>query len=366
MRTRLGRILLPIGWTVGVLALSALAVFALLRFDPDLRFEHPWALLLLLAMPLVLWNGAYRTLARGPRLTFSRTAALAAGPRGLGAWLWPLSPALRAVALALVAVALARPQSVSQKSKAEVEGIDIMFVMDLSNSMRAADVQPTRLAGAKAVIDDFIGRRRSDRIGAVVFGRDAYVLCPLTLDYTALRGMVAGLELGIVDGRGTAIGNGTATGLNRLRRSDAKSKVVILLTDGDSNSGNISPRQSAEFAKAHRVKIYSVLMGERGDVPVPTGRTDAFGRPEYEMAEYPVNPELLREMSRETGGEFWQVTDAQGLRNSFHQILDRLDRSKIADAGVLYAEAFPSFLAPALVLVALEVLLRFTRLRRFP
>jgi Ca-activated chloride channel family protein len=365
MRTRLGRFLLPVGWVLAVTGVAFSTVYLLLGGDFGIHFEHPWALLLLLAAPLVLWNGAYRSAARGPRLTFSRTATLAAGPRGLGVWLWPLSPALRAVALGLVAIALARPQSISQQSKAEVEGIDIMLVLDLSNSMRAADIQPTRIAGAKAVVDEFIGRRRSDRIGAVVFGRDAYTLCPLTLDYTALRGMVASLELGQLDGRGTAIGNAVATGLNRLRRSDAKSKVVILLTDGDSNSGNISPMQAAEFSKALRVKIYSVLMGERGEVPVQAG-TDLFGRPQYETAEYPVNPDLLRQMSRETGGEFWNVTDARGLRDSFHQILDRLDRSKIADAGVLFAEAFPSFLAPALVLVALEVLLRYTRLRRFP
>ena len=153
----------------------------------------------------------------------------------------------------------------------------------------------------------------------------------------------------MIDGRGTAIGNGVAVGLNRLRRSTAKSKVIILLTDGDSNSGNVSPTQAAEFAKTMDVKVYAILMGQTDEARVQQGN-DLFGRPLWDTGTFPVNPELLREMARTTGGEFYNVTDRAALERSFHAILDRLERSEIEDPGKVYGELFPAFLGPALFL----------------
>jgi Ca-activated chloride channel family protein len=199
----------------------------------------------------------------------------------------------------------------------------------------------------------------------VIFGRDAHTLLPLTTDHEALRSMIAELELGVIEGRGTAIGNGIGTALNRLRRSDAKSKVVILLTDGDSNSGNVSPLQAADFAKALGVKVYTVLMGRTDNAPVQSG-LDLFGRPLFDRGNFPVNPELLKQVAAQTGGEAFQVADRAALERSFHVILDHLERSQIEDAGRVYGELFPAFLAPALAFLLLEILLASLVQRRWP
>jgi Ca-activated chloride channel family protein len=169
----------------------------------------------------------------------------------------------------------------------------------------------------------------------------------------------------MVDGRGTAIGNAVATALNRLRHSEAKSKVIILLTDGESNSGNVSPDQAATFATTMGVKVYSVLMGKSGDAAVQQG-FGLGGMPIFDRGDYPVNPELLQHMAEETGGEYFQVTDREGLERSFHTILDRLEKSAIEDAGRVYGELFPAFLWPAVILLMLEAFGGSLLLRRWP
>ena len=235
----------------------------------------------------------------------------------------------------------------------------------MSLSMQAADIKPNRFAATKQVVDEFIQRRPNDRIGAVIFGRDAYTLLPLTTDHQALRTMESELELGLIDGRGTAIGNGIGVALNRLRKSTAKSRVVILATDGDSNSGNVSPVQAAEFARSLGVKVYTVLMGSSGEAPVQTGN-DLFGRPVFDRGNFPINPELLKKVATETGGSAFQTSDRAGLEQSFHSILDKLERSQIEDAGRTYGELFPAFTLPALALLVLELLLSALLLRRWP
>lgn len=367
MRSPLWRFVVP-PVLFGLLCVAALAACltwlgqaSVLSF----HFERPWALLLLVGAPFALFVGVYLEWRRTPHLRFSRTLDLSAIPPGPRALLWPVPPVLRAVALALLAFALSQPQSIAGREEAELEGIDIVLALDLSNSMRATDLRPNRLVAAQQVIDDFIVRRHSDRIGAVVFGREAYTLCPLTLDYAALRGLFATLEIGVLDGRGTAIGNGVGTAINRLRRSDAKSKIIILLTDGDNNSGNMSPDQAAEFAKTFRIKVYSVLMGIPPDRAQPP-QTDIFGRPVPGEERYPVRPDLLRAMSEKTGAEFFHVGDTRALQLSFHKILDQLDKSKLAEAGVLYHEAFPTFAVAALLVLLLELSMRLTFWRKFP
>jgi Ca-activated chloride channel family protein len=169
----------------------------------------------------------------------------------------------------------------------------------------------------------------------------------------------------MIEGRGTAIGNAVGVSLNRLRASKAKSRVMILLTDGDSNSGNISPDEAADFAKNLRVKLYTILMGRSDDAPVQRG-VDLFGRPLLGGANFPVNPELLKRMAQATGGEFYLATDRQGLERSFHAILDTLEKSEIEDAGAIYGELFPAFVGPAVLLLALEALLGTLLFRRWP
>jgi len=348
-----------------VLGLRALESRYQLRItDEQLRFERPWAALLLLAAPLAWFGRTWAHRVSRPRLQFSRVAALHAAK---GTWrnrLADLPSALRTIALVLLVVALAGPQSIHARDTTEVSGIEIILTLDMSLSMEAADIRPTRFEATKSVVRDFINRRPNDRIGAVVFGRDAYTLLPLTTDREALRNALRGLQLDQIDGRGTAIGNAVGVSLNRLKRSRAKSKVIILLTDGESNAGNVSPSQAAELASAMGVKIYPILMGVSDTAPVQQGR-GIFGQAIFGTANYPVNPDLLEEMASKTGGEFFLVSDREALEQSFHQILDQLEKTDIEDAGRMYTDLFPAFVAPALIFLLIE-LLCLLWLRRWP
>ena len=357
--------LLAAGFVGLVLSLRYLeSRYQLLITDEQLRFERPWAALLLLAAPMA-WVGrvGVQRLSR-PRLQFSRAAALQNPKGSWRARLANLPAALRTVALALVVVGLAGPQSIHARDTAEVSGIEIILTLDMSRSMEAADIRPTRFKATKSVVRDFINRRPNDRIGAVVFGRDAYTLLPLTTDREALRTALRGLQLDQIDGRGTAIGNAVGVSLNRLKRSRAKSKVMILLTDGESNAGNVSPSQAADLASAMEVKIYPILMGVSDTAPVQQS-TGLFGRAIFGTANYPVNPELLEEMADKTGGEFFLVSDREALEQSFHQILDELEKTDIEDAGRMYTELFPAFVGPALLFLLIELLVLLW-LRRWP
>ena len=355
-------VFLPVGYAVAYIVES---VFAVPLLTGQFRFERPWAALLLPAALLVLAARGWLTEARSPRLQVSRGLDLARLSPGWRTWLTGLPTGLRVVSVALLAAALMGPQSIHARDRTDVQGIDIVLALDCSLSMQASDIQPNRFDATKVVVDDFIRRRPNDRVGAVIFGREAYTLLPLTSDHEALRGMIDELQLGMIEGRGTAIGNAIGVSLNRLRKSDANSKVVILLTDGDSNSGNVSPDQAAEFAKTMGVKVYTVLMGQDADAQVQQG-VDFFGRPIFDRGSFPINPELLNSMATRTGGEAFRATDRQGLERSFHNILDRLERSVIEDTGRVYGELFPAFVAPALLLLLLELMISTLVLRRFP
>jgi len=331
-----------------------------------LLWARPWALLLLLAAPLAL-TAAWLERRRAPRLRFPRAAALLASP-GRWARLGFLPAALGALALALTAVALARPQGHSAgPDEIAVEGIDIVVALDLSTSMRAVDFEPrNRIHVAREVLKDFISRRTRDRIGLVVFAADAYTQAPLTLDGAVLRRLVDQLDAGQLED-GTAIGNAIATAVNRLRESDAKSKVAILITDGDNNAGQISPLEAARAAAALGVKVYCILVGKGGLVPYPAGE-DLFGQPVYRQVELPVNPELLARIAELTGGTSVSATDRASLQKGLDDVLDRLERSRLVAASAVTRreELFPRLLWPAFLAAALALLLSSTRLRPFP
>ena len=363
--------LLPIAWTILFLVPSAYAaaylvagVYEVPLEDATFQFERQWAALLFTA-PLLLLVAHYVHRQQRPRLQVSRGRTLARLRPGWRAWLSGSTIGLRVAAATLLVLALMGPQSIHARDRTEVEGIDIVLALDMSLSMQAADIQPNRFDATKQVVQDFISRRPNDRIGAVVFGRDAYTLLPLTTDKEALRGVVRELQLELIDGQGTAIGNAVGTALNRLRDSRAKSKVVILLTDGDSNAGNVSPDQAAELAATMEVKVFTILMGVSGDTRVQRG-VDLFGRPLFGTGNFPVNPELLERMSERTGGEHFQVGDRESLERSFHAILDELEKTEIEDAGRVYGELFPAFVWPAVVLLLLELLFGLALLRRWP
>jgi Ca-activated chloride channel family protein len=369
---RILRALVPLGWTLlfalpsSYLVLWAIGSVYEVPLRPEsFRFERPFALLLLPAAVLVLAARAYIQRDAAPRLLVSRGVEIARSRQGFRIWAKDSTTGLRVTAVGLMALALMGPQSIHARDRAELEGIDIVLTLDASLSMQAGDIQPNRFEATKTVVDDFIRRRPNDRMAAVIFGRDAYTLLPLTTDKEALRTMIRELELGLIDGRGTAIGNAVGTALNRLRTSNAKSKVVILLTDGDSNSGNVSPEQAAELATVMHVKVYTILMGESDQARVQRG-FGFGGRPLIDIGNFPVNPELLQSMAEQTGGEYFAVSDRQSLERSFHTILDRLEKSEIEDLGQTYGELFPAFLWPALALLALELLLGTLVFRRWP
>lgn len=368
-----------------VTALVACAAFAFpysMREDAwrEARFEHPHALWLLGVVPVVWLWGLLAEDRRTPRLRIGALAALRGGPRGLRARVRHLPVLLRSVALAFLIVALARPISVLKDEVTEEKGIDIVIVLDLSGSMRAVlDADPkdlpgqpelpkgrrqTRLDVAKLVVKDFVSRR-ADRIGVIVFGKNAYIVSPPTRDYHLLNQLVSKLTLNVIDASATAIGEGVGTAVARLRRSDAQSKVVLLLTDGDNNAGKISPDKAIELAKKEKCKVYTVQIGNEDEVEVEDG-SSAFGQPRYSRARFPVNPALLQKIAKETGGEFYMATDAKALVGSMHAVLDQLEKTRFEASVQSFEDLFHFLLVPGVVLVGLDALLRALLLRRFP
>jgi Ca-activated chloride channel family protein len=277
-------------------------------------------------------------------------------------------PVLQATALAAAVVALARPQARDAQIKdLSVEGIDIVVALDLSTSMEAGDFRPNNcLHVAKEVLAGFISSRANDRIGLVVFSGAAYTQAPLTLDYGVLKEVLRQLKTRVLED-GTAIGDALAVSLNRLRESEARSRVVVLITDGDNNAGKISPRDAAAMAKTLSIPIYTILVGKGGKVPFPAGQ-DLFGNTAWREMEIPINPQLLEEISATTGGEYYRATDRKELEEGLRKVLDSLERSKLVDGGTVQnvRELFQPLLLAAFVLFALELWLRATVLRVLP
>lgn len=355
-------------WTVPVLAwLPREARFPVL------------AVTILVVCSLVVWRMTLAADTRTPRLRISSVAPLLTGPRGLRTRLRDMPGMLRGACLALCLLALGRPQNVLRGENTDERGIDIVIVLDLSGSMKAlmdADESPahaqggqlrrlTRLDTAKEVILDFVSRRKNDRIGVVVFGRTAYILSPPTLDKSLLSTLVSKMDLGLIDGNGTAIGDAVGTAVARLRRSNARSKAVILLTDGDSNAGSIAPDYAAHLAQTQAVKVYTVQIGDGDDVEVQDG-VDLFGQPRYVRQHFPVNPELLKRMASSTGGDSFVATDKKGLTRSMHSILDKLEKTRFEAQAATMEDLFPFFVVPAVMLLAIEALVRIFLVRRFP
>ena len=330
----------------------------------------------LLAVGWVVWRMTLGGDGRVPRLALPTLAPLLVGPRGTRAKLRDLPGVLRGAAICLCILAVLRPQNVLKGENAEERGIDIVIVLDLSGSMRALMDQPaqgqagrnarlTRLETAKQVILDFVARRQNDRIGVVVFGKSAYILSPPTLDKSLLSTLVSKMELGLIDGAGTAIGDAVGTAVARLRRSDARSKAVILLTDGDSNAGSIAPEYSAHLAQTQGVRVYTVQIGNGDEVDVQNG-VDLFGQPSFQRAHFPMNPALLKKMATDTGGESFVATDRTGLEQSMHKILDHLEKTRFEQQAAQMEDLFPFLLVPGVLLLALEALVRLVLVRRFP
>ena len=325
------------------------------------RFAYPWMLLLLLLVPLAAWY-AHR---RRPRsVAFSSLDLLLGAGLEASAWKRHGTLALRLLVLTLVVLAIARPQTGRAKHTTYSEGIDIMLVLDTSGSMQAQDFEPkNRLFVAKEVVKEFIARRTQDRIGMVVFAADALTQCPLTLDHTLLSRLVDAVDFGMLDD-GTAIGVALATACNRLRGSEAKSKVIVLLTDGQNNAGMVDPTTAARVAASLGLRVYTIGVGTRGRAPIPID-DPVFGR-RLISVEVDIDETTLRRIADLTGGAYFRATDRQELVDIYHRI-DELEKSKVAsETFVEYSERFVWFILPALGLLVLELGLAETVLRESP
>ena len=356
-------------WTVPILA----------WLPPNARLMALGSVALLVSA-VVTWRMTLAADTRTPRMRLAAIAPLVTGPRGFRTRLRDLPGMLRGAALVLGILALGRPQNVLRGDESNERGIDMVVVLDLSGSMRAlmdADAPSqtrtprapaqrlTRLETAKDVLLDFVSRRKNDRIGVVVFGKAAYILSPPTLDKSLLSTLVSKMELGLIDGNGTAIGDAVGTAVARLRRSNARSKAIVLLTDGDSNAGAIAPDYAAQLAQTQGVKVFTVQIGNGDDVEVQDG-VDLFGQPRFVRQRFPVNPDLLRRIASTTGGDAFIATDKRGLEQSMHVILDKLEKTRFEAQAATMEDLFPFLVAPAVLLIALEALVRLVLVRRFP
>jgi Ca-activated chloride channel family protein len=273
--------------------------------------------------------------------------------------------ALRLLVLVLLIVAMARPRSGVTYEDISSEGIDIVLTMDVSSSMLAEDLKRgiSRLEVAKKVVADFILRRKHDRIGLVAFAAKAITRCPPTLDYRILDSQIEQLQIGSIED-GTAIGVALASSANRLRNSKAKSRVIVLLTDGMNNRGEIDPLTAARVSEAQGLKVYTIGVGTRGMAPVPV--KDAFGRTRYQQIPVEIDEKVLREIASMTGGKYYRAMDARELQNIYQQI-DTLEKTKIEVREYKrFRELFALFLFPALGVFVLELFLAGTRFRTIP
>lgn len=326
-----------------------------------MNFQNPEILWLLLVVPLLvayhLWIGR-----RSATLTVSTLGGKRA-PRTFRYWLRPIPVVLRIVAIVLFIIALARPVEEHSESETTIEGVDIVLAMDISGSMLAQDFKPDRLEASKAIAAEFVADREGDRISVVAFAGEAFTQCPLTSDRGAVQTSLSRLRSGVIDD-GTAIGNGLATAINRLRESSAKSKVVVLVTDGVNNSGQISPRMAADIARDLEVKVYTIGVGRRGQAPMPA--MDPYGNVMMVMADVEIDEDVLREIAKVTGGKYFRAENSDALTKIYEEI-DQMEKSKVQVTDYIsYEELFLSWVLWGVLLLIVELLFSRVVLNRLP
>jgi len=331
-------------------------------FNVD-QWANPEYFYLLLVIPLLVVWYWFRQRKSNPELRFSGLKAFENMPRSAKTWLVHSLFILRLLAIALLIVAIARPQEVSSRQNIEIEGIDIVLALDVSGSMLARDFTPDRLEAAKEVADDFIKRRPNDRVGLVIFSGEAFTQVPLTTDHTMISNMFKEVKSGMIED-GTAIGDGLATAVSRLKDSQAISKVIILLTDGVNNSGSVDPRSAAEIAKMFGIRVYTIGVGSMGTAPYPV--QDQFGNIRMQQMEVQIDEDLLKDIASTTGGQYFRATDNKKLKEIYNEI-DKLEKSKIdVQEFKRKHEEFLPFALFAAGFFVLEILLRYLYFRRLP
>lgn len=329
-----------------------------------MEFANPHILWLLAAIVPLTGYYVWRTMQGDATIRISSVEGLRHAPRTVRYYLRHVPFTLRCIALATLIVALARPQSAEHDTRTDAEGIDIVLAIDISGSMLARDFKPDRITAAKEVAGSFVADRYGDRIGLVVFAGEAFTQSPLTTDQSSLQTLLSRIRSGVIED-GTAIGNGLATAINRLRESDAKSKVVILLTDGVNNRGEIAPLTAAAIAQDYGIKVYTIGVGTMGEAPYPV--FDQRGNLVQTVnMKVEIDEEMLRKIAEQTGGEYFRATDKQTLQSIYDQI-NSMEKSRVevSEFTILHEEYLVWVLA-ALAALLLEFIVSRLILKRIP
>jgi Ca-activated chloride channel homolog len=327
-----------------------------------ITFAHPGYLYLLILIPLLAAWHWFRQGKSTPTLQFSGTEAFESTRKTIRIYLYHGMVVLRLIALTFLILAFARPQSTLKRQNVSIEGIDIVLGLDISSSMLAQDLKPDRLEAAKSVSQQFFAGRPNDRIGLVVFSGEAFTQCPLTTDHTIMENMLEDIKSGLIQD-GTAIGDGLAIAINRLKESQALSKVIILLTDGQNNAGSIDPLSAAEIAKIFGIRIYTIGVGTHGYAPYPV--QTPFGI-QYQNMEVQIDENLLQKVAGMTDGKYFRATSNSALEEVYKEI-DQLEKSKIDVTEFRKKqEEFLPLAIFALILLVLEILSRLTIFRSIP
>jgi Ca-activated chloride channel homolog len=342
-----------------------IALVTVLYFSIEsFRFYSPYFLLLLLLIPFIILNRNEIFFKRNARMTYSSIEHAKKVRPSLRIRLRPALFFLRILFFSLLIYAMARPQAGIKETEIETEGVDIVLAVDVSTSMRAEDFKPNRLEAVKRVLKEFINNRNNDRIGLTIFAGQSFTQCPLTLDYGVLIQLIEKLTFAEPEWDGTAIGDGLANSVNRIKDSKAKSKVVILLTDGKSNQGNVDPILAAQIAQSFKVKVYTIGVGTQGTAMMP------YNDPMFGMRKIPtrveIDEELLAEISAETEAKYYRATNKDELKNIYNEI-DQLEKTKInVKEFKRYSELFFYFLLAGFFFFIVEFILANTWFQKLP
>ncbi len=326
-------------------------------------FEYPKLLWLLVIPALLVLHYIYLELAqRHPHMRVSTSVPWTVGGRTFMSFFRHVPYMLRICALSLIIIAISRPRTSEKMEKTDTEGIDIMLVMDVSTSMLARDLVPDRISASKDIAIEFISQRPTDRMGIVVFAGESFTQCPLTTDRATLINLMKEVQTDLIED-GTAIGNGLATAVARMKDSDAKSRVVILLTDGVNNRGEISPQMAAEIAKTYGVRVYTIGVGKEGMAPYPV--MTPWGV-EVQQVKVEIDEKLLSEIAEATGGKYFRAVDNTKLAQIYSEI-NRMEKARTTiDSFPVYKELFAGYALLALLALLLELILNWFVIRRLP
>lgn len=326
----------------------------------NIEFAQPYFFALFLLVPILIFWYSKTNNRRSASIQISTTTA-----KGLGTWkvsFRHLPFICRIICIAILITALAKPQTRNEEKNTEGEGIDIVLCIDVSGSMSAQDLTPNRLEAAKNVAIDFINRRPTDRIGIVIFSGESFTQCPLTSDKNVLVSAVQNIHFGLLED-GTAIGSGLSTSVDRIRNSKTKTKIVILLTDGENNSGLIDPKTAKEIAKAFGIKVYTIGVGTDGMAPQPVQTPLGV---QMQSVKVSIDEKLMKQIAEETGGKYFRAKDNEGL-SGIYETIDQLEKSKIEiTTTTKFTDKFLPFAIGAAFFLLLEILLRYLVFRKFP